>query len=67
MKIINIKGSFLLLRINKDSVKCFYFYPLGLFNWIFAKNTFELKDLTIKLVVQTYEEIKKENDRKYRV
>lgn len=67
MKIININGSLLLLRINKDKVKCYYFYPLSWFNWIFTKNTFELKELTIKLVVQTYQEIKKENDRKYRV
>lgn len=67
MKIINIKGSFLLLRINKDSVKCYYFYPLSWFNWIYTKNSFELKELTIKLVVQTYQEIKKENDRKFRV
>lgn len=67
MKIINIKGSLLLLRIKKDSVKCFYFYPLGLFNWIYTKNTFELKELTISLIVQVYEGIKKENDRKYRV
>lgn len=67
MKIINIKGSFLLLRINKDSVKCYYFYPIGLFNWICTKNSFELKELTIKLVVQTYQEIEKENGRKYRV
>lgn len=67
MKIINIKGSFLLLRINKDSVKCYYFYPISFFNWIYTKNSFELKELTIKLVVQTYQEIEKENGRKYRV
>ena len=67
MKIVNIKGSLLLLRINKDSVTCYYFYPLSWFNWIYTKNSFELKELTIKLVVQTYQEIKKENDRKYRV
>ena len=67
MKIINIDGSLLLLRINKDKVKCYYFYPLSYFNWIFTKNTFELKKLTVKLVVQTYQEIKKDNDRKYRV
>ena len=67
MKIINIKGSLLLLRINKNSVKCYYFYPIGLFNWMFTKNEFELKDLTVKLIVQVYEEIKKDNDRKYRV
>ena len=67
MKIINIKGSFLLLRIKKDSVKCYYFYPLSWFNWIYTKNSFELKELTIKLVVQTYQEIEKENGRKYRV
>ncbi len=67
MKIINIKGSFLFLKLNKDSVKCYFFYPLGLFNWICTRNVFELKDLTVKLIVQTYEEIKKENDRKYRV
>ena len=67
MKIINIKGSLLLLRINKNNVKCYYFYPISLFNWIFTKNEFELKDLTVKLIVQVYEEIKKDNDRKYRV
>lgn len=67
MKIINVKGSFLLLRINKDSVKCYYFYPISFFNWIYTKNSFELKELTIKLVVQTYQEIEKENGRKYRV
>ena len=67
MKLINIKGSFLLLRINKDSVTCYYFYPLSWFNWIYTKNSFELKELTIKLVVQTYQEIEKENGRKYRV
>lgn len=67
MKIINIKGSFLLLRINKDSVKCYYFYPISFFNWIYTKNTFELKELTIKLVVEVFQGIKKDNDRKYRV
>lgn len=67
MKIINIKGSFLLLRINKNSVKCYFFYPLGFFNWIFTKNEFELKELTIKLVVQVYKDIQKDNDRIYRV
>jgi tetraacyldisaccharide-1-P 4'-kinase len=67
MKIINIKGSFLLLIINKDSVKCYYFYPLSWFNWIYTKNSFELKELTIKLIVQTYQEIEKENDQRYRV
>lgn len=67
MKIINIKGSLLLLRINKNNVKCYYFYPISLFNWIFTKNNFELKELTVKLVVQTYQEIKKDNDKKYRI
>lgn len=69
MKIINIKGSFLLLRINKNSVKCYYFYPLSWFNWIFTKNEFEfeLKELTVKLVVQVYKDIQKDNDRIYRV
>jgi len=67
MKIINIKGSVLLLKIKKENVKCYFFYPLGLFNWIYTKNTFELKELTIKLVVQVFEGIKKDNDRKYRV
>lgn len=67
MKIINIKGSFLLLRINKNSVKCYFFYPLGFFNWIFTKNEFELKELTVKLVVQVYKDIQKDNDRIYRV
>lgn len=67
MKLINIKGSLLLLKINKDSVKCYYFYPLSWFNWIYTKNTFELKNLTIKLIVQVYEDIQKDNDRIYRV
>ena len=67
MKIVNIKGSLLLLRINKNSVKCYYFYPISFFNWIFAVNEFELKDLTVKLVVQVYEDIQKDNDRKFRI
>lgn len=67
MKLINIKGSFLLLRINKDSVKCYYFYPISFFNWIYTKNKFELKELTVKLIVEVFEGIKKDNDRKYRV
>ena len=67
MKIVNIKGSLLLLRINKNRVKCYYFYPISWFNWIFTKNEFELKDLTVKLIVQVYQDIQKDNDRKYRV
>ena len=42
-------------------------YPISLFNWIFTKNEFELKDLTVKLIVQVYEDIQKDNDRKYSV
>ena len=67
MKIINIKGSFLFLSIKKDSVKCYYFYPIGLFNWICAKNIFDLEKLTLKLIIQVYQDIQKDNDRKYRV
>jgi hypothetical protein len=67
MKIINIKGSLLLLRINKNNVVGYFFYPLSLFNWIYSKNTFDLKDLTVKLVIQVYEETQKDYDRKYRV
>lgn len=67
MKIVNIKGSLLLLRINKNRVKCYYFYPISCFNWIFTKNEFELKNLTVKLIVQVYQDIQKDNDRKYRV
>lgn len=67
MKIINIKGSFLLLRINKDSVKCYYFYPLGFLNWMYAKNIFDLEKLTVKLIIQVYQDIQKDYDRKYRV
>ena len=67
MKIVNIKGSLLLLRINENSVKCYYFYPISWFNWIFTKNEFELKDLTVKLIVQVYEDIQKDNDQRYRI
>ena len=67
MKIINIKGSLLLLRINKNSVKCYYFYRISWVNWIFAKNEFELKNLTVKLIVQVYEDIQKDNDKRYRI
>lgn len=67
MKIVNIKGSLLLLRINKNRVKCYYFYRISFFNWIFTINEFELKDLTVKLIVQVYEDIQKDNDRKYRI
>ena len=67
MKIVNIKGSLLLLRINKNKVVCYYFYPISFLNWIFAKNEFELKDLTVKLIVQVYEDIQKDNDKRYRI
>ena len=67
MKIVNIKGSLLLLRINENSVKCYYLYPISWFNWIFTKNEFELKNLTVRLTVQVYQDIQKDNDRKYRV
>lgn len=67
MKIINIKGSLLLLRINKNRVKCYYFYPISWFNWIFTKNEFELKNLTVKLIVQVYQDIQRDNDRKFRI
>lgn len=67
MKIVNIKGSLLLLRINKNNIKCYYFYRISFFNWIFTVNEFELKDLTVKLIVQVYEDIQKDNDRKYRI
>jgi len=67
MKLINIKGSFLLLKVKKDSVRCYYFYPLSFFNWIYAKNVFDLEKLTLKLIIQVYQDIQKDNDRKYRV
>ena len=67
MKIVNIKGSLLLLRINKNRVKCHYFYRISFFNWIFTVNEFELKDLTVKLIVQVYEDIQKDNDKRYRI
>lgn len=67
MKIVNIKGSLLLLRINKNSIKCYYFYRISFFNWIFTVNEFELKDLTVKLIVQVYEDIQKDNDQRYRI
>lgn len=67
MKIVNIKGSLLLLRINKNSVKCYYFYPISWVNWIFTKHKFELKNLTVKLIVQVYQDIEKENGRKFRI
>ena len=67
MRIINIKGSFLIMHIESDIVTCRYFYPLSIFKWIFTKNVFELKDLTVKLIVQVYQDIQRDNDRKYRV
>jgi hypothetical protein len=67
MKIVNIKGSLLLLRINKNSVKCYYLYPISWVNWIFTKNEFELKNLTVKLIVQVYQDIQKDNDQRYRI
>lgn len=67
MKILRINNSLLLLRINKDKVKCNFFYPISLFNWIHIKNTIELKDITVKLVVQIYKDLEKEYVGKYRI
>lgn len=67
MKIIKIGSSLLLLRINKNNVKCLYLYPISLFNWIASKNTIDLTNLTVRLVVQVYEDLKKDYDKKYKI
>ena len=67
MKIVKINNSLLLLRINKDSVKANFFYPISLFNWIISSNTIDLKGMTVKLVIQLYKDLQKEYDKKYRV
>ena len=67
MKILKINNSLLLLRINKDKVKCNFFYPISLFNWIHIKNTIELKDVTVKLIFQIYKDLEKEYVGKYRI
>lgn len=67
MKILKINNSLLLLRINKDKVKCNFFYPISLFNWIHIKNTIELKDATVKIIVQIYKDLEKDYGRVYRV
>jgi len=67
MKIIKINKSFLILSIKKDSVKCFFFYPIYLFSWLSSKNELSLSELTIKLVVEVYKDLEKDYDRKYRV
>ena len=67
MKIIKINKSFLILIIKKDSVKCFFFYPISLFCWLSSKNELSLSELTIKLVVEVYKDLEKDYDRKYRV
>jgi hypothetical protein len=67
MKIIKINKSFLILNIKKDSVKCFFFYPISLFSWLSSKNELSLSELTIKLVVEVYKDLEKDYDRKYRI
>jgi hypothetical protein len=67
MKIIRINKSFLILSIKKDSVKCYFFYPISLFIWLSSKNELSLRELTIKLVVEVYKDLEKDYDRKYRI
>ena len=67
MKIIKINKSFLILSIKKDSVKCYFFYPISLFSWLSSINELSLRDLTIKLVVEVYKDLEKDYDRKYRI
>lgn len=67
MKILIINKSLLLLRINKNNVKCNFFYPISLFNWIVSNSVIDLKEVTVKIAIQVYKDLEKEYDRKYRV
>lgn len=67
MKILRINKSLLLLRINKNSVKCNFFYPISLFRWIVSNNTIDLTDITVKIAIQVYKDLEKEYDKKYRI
>lgn len=67
MKIIRINFSLLILRINKDSVKANFFYPISLFSWITSSNKIDITNLSVKLIVQMYKDLKQDYDRKYRI
>jgi len=67
MKILRINNSILFLKVRKDFVKCYFFYPISIFNWIYTSNTIELTDVTVKLVVEVYKDLQKDYDRKYNI
>ena len=62
-----MKNSFLLYRINtnKDTVKCFFVYFVSWFNWKIEVNTFDLKQLQMKHVIEFHEQLANDFNRKY--
>ncbi len=67
MKILKLSNSLLFLRIEKESVKCFFIYFISWNSWVTSKSKIGLKDITVKIAVQVYKDLVDEWNRKYRV
>lgn len=64
-----LNNSLLLFRINtnNDTVKCFFIYFVNWFTYKIEVNTFDLKQLQMKHVIEFHEQLSNEWDSIYRI
>ena len=64
-----LNNSLLLFRINtnNDTVKCFFVYFVGWFTYKIEVNTFDLKQLQMRHVIEFHEQLSNEWDSIYRI
>jgi len=63
------KHSLLLFRINpnKDTVKCLFLFRIGLFNYKRLLTTFNLKEVSLKIVIEFHKNLANEWSGMYRI
>jgi len=63
------KNSLLLYKINpnKDTIKCVFIFYIGFFTFKTESITFDLKNVSLKIVFEFHKNLSDEWNRKYRV
>jgi hypothetical protein len=63
------ENALLLFKINtnNDIVKCWYVFWIGWFTFKVVKNTFDLKEVSLKIVVEFYKDLTNDYQKKYRL
>jgi hypothetical protein len=64
-----MKNSFLFYKINpkKDTVKCFFIFWVGWFTFKTESITFNLNDVSLKVIIEFHKDLANEWNSKYRV